>query len=74
MEVKQLSKALFRGHGGPGTDYTGSEAHTDGEIQEHMVLQDRASRPGLTTLAFLDAGRDRTQELRARKRAEDGAL
>lgn len=57
-----------------GLNIQGSEAHTDGAIQEHMALQDSASRLGLTTLAFLDAGRDSTQLLGARKCVEDGEL
>ena len=50
-----------------GLNTRGSEAHTDGAIQEHMAPQDSVSKPGLTTLAFLDAGRDSTQLLGARK-------
>jgi len=57
-----------------GLNTQGSEAHTDGAIQEHMAPQDLASKPGLTTLAFLDAGRDSTQLLGARKCVENGEL
>lgn len=53
MEVERATRWDSPGHGSGdvealGVHTQGSEAHTDTAIQEHMEIQDRVNKPGLS--------------------------